>query len=357
MYYAIIFVLSLSLFGCFHGVVNGAQKLLAPSDHDGAYLGAYANFGPNADQVTVEAINSYRQITASNVVWAYFANNWDQGIHFPLDNVTICQQQGVIPYLRLMPWSKIAGAARRPDPLYSFDEFLAGKFDTQLTAWAQQAAAFGHPMMLEFGPEVNGDWFPWNGRWHGAGKTDGYGDRHYPDGPERFRDVYRHIIKLFRAAGADNITWVFHVDTASSPHRRWNQMHYYYPGDEYIDWIGISVFGAQLPGHQWQMFSHKLQQALPALEKISGHRPWLVAEMGVIEDPLIPQRKAQWLQDAYDSVSNRQFPRIKGISYWHSPGWLANGQASFLLHSSPITQGKIRELFADPFWHTPAILQ
>ena len=33
----------------------------------------------------------------------------------------------------------------------------------------------------------------------------------FPDGPERFRDAYRHIIDLFRKEGVKNITWCFHV--------------------------------------------------------------------------------------------------------------------------------------------------
>ena len=42
-------------------------------------------------------------------------------------------------------------------------------------------------------------------------KTNGYGDPYFPDGPERFRDAYRHIIDLFRKEDVKNITWCFHV--------------------------------------------------------------------------------------------------------------------------------------------------
>ena len=48
-------------------------------------------------------------------------------------------------------------------------------------------------MLVEFGTEMNGFWFPWNGKWNGAGATTGYGDPALPDGPERFRDAYRHV--------------------------------------------------------------------------------------------------------------------------------------------------------------------
>ena len=45
------------------------------------------------------------------------------------------------------------------------------------------AAAQPFPMLVEFGTEMNGYWFPWNGKWNGAGATLGYGDLHCPMAP------------------------------------------------------------------------------------------------------------------------------------------------------------------------------
>ena len=30
-------------------------------------------------------------------------------------------------------------------------------------AWGRAAQTFGTPLIVEFGTEVNGSWFPWNG--------------------------------------------------------------------------------------------------------------------------------------------------------------------------------------------------
>jgi beta-mannanase len=90
---------------------------------------------------------------------------------------------------------------------------------------------------------VNGDWFPWNGRWNGAGRTDGYANPDLPDGPERFRDAYRHIVDICRNKGGNNLTWFFHVDVGAWPKQPWNtRFANYYPGDAYVDWIGISDY-------------------------------------------------------------------------------------------------------------------
>src|SRR5690606_3560391 len=110
---------------------------------------------------------------------------------------------------------------------------------------------------------------------NGGGETDEYGDPEIADGPERFRDAYRHIIDLFRNEGANNITWVFHVipsfeaDDTSSSQEAWNNVTNYYPGDDYIDWIGTSVYGSTEPGKEWKAFADIMDTAYKELESIS----------------------------------------------------------------------------------------
>lgn len=118
------------------------------------------------------------------------------------------------------------------EPVFTLDRIISGDFDNDLRAWARDARDFGSPLLAEYGTEVNGEWFPWNGIWNGAGTTDGYGNSTQFDGPERFRDAYRHIIQIAREEKASNITWVFHVDSEDVPDEEWNRLELYYPGDE-----------------------------------------------------------------------------------------------------------------------------
>ena len=48
-------------------------------------------------------------------------------------------------------------------------------------------------------------------------------------------------------AEADNILWVFHVNYNDWPNESWNRFENYYPGDDYIDWLAVSIYGAQQP--------------------------------------------------------------------------------------------------------------
>jgi hypothetical protein len=82
---------------------------------------------------------------------------------------------------------------------YSLQNTIDGKFDAQLRAWADAARETNIPIVMEYGDEENADWGAWAGIWNGAGETTGYGDPNFPDGPERFRDAYRHMVKLFKS--------------------------------------------------------------------------------------------------------------------------------------------------------------
>ncbi len=330
-----------------------AMKVLPPPI--GAYHGAYADFGPTENDVTVEKIEAFERLSGKKLAWAYFSNHWLDGeIKYPADAVEACKRKNVVPYIRVQPWSEMV--QERKDPLFSMEAIIKGTFDEPLRQWAREAKGTNYPIMIEFGPEVNGDWFPWNGKWHGGGTKNRYGDPNHPDGPERFRDAYRHLIDIFRSEGAMNITWVLHVDAARSPHAEWNDVKYYYPGDEYIDWIGISVFGRQLPQNNWIFFPIILKNFIQQVEVTTRNKPYMISEYGVIEDSADPTRKAKWIKQAFQSISRGLFPNVRGMTYWNSPGWLSNGRASFKIDSSIEAREAYRTEISQPFWVDTAII-
>ena len=252
---------------------------LLPPD-SGIYHSAFPDFGGPEDQVTAQRIRAFEQLAGKEIVWAYFSNNWGDHILFPSGAIHTIHEAGRVPFIRLMARSDFEEGG--PDERYTLQRILDGDFDDELTAWARDAAASGIPLLAEFGTEVNGDWFPWNGRYHGGGETTGYGDPALPDGPERFRDAYRHIITLCRENGADNITWFFHADAYSQPEEAWNNFENYYPGDDYIDWLGISVYGPQKKGETLQSFEEILTDIYYRITEMSD-KPLAVLEFGVTE--------------------------------------------------------------------------
>jgi hypothetical protein len=343
----------------YKNISESSIKLGPPSK--GVYQSALTDFGGAEDEVTPQKIIDYEKMVGKKIVWAYFSNNWISGIKFPETAVRAIHSVGVIPFVRMMPRTTFTDGVQ--DPTYTLQGIIDGKFDTDLKNWAQDEKRVGIPIMVEFGTEVNGGWFPWSGILNGAGKTNGYGDPKYPDGPERFRDAYRHIIDLFKKEGVGNITWCFHVYPPQETgdikelHQPWNNLINYYPGDDYIDWIGISDYGAFDRATTWSSFIDILDHVYPELSAISLKKPLAIFEFGVLEDP--PQgNKTAWIQDALQSIQSGRYPRVKAISYWNEkwndctivclPG--LNGVINLKLNSSPKTVEVYRKMISSPFF-------
>lgn len=256
------------------------QKKLYPASDGSIYHAANPDFGGTEDNVTLSSIKTFETLAQKKIVWAYFSNNWYDNIRFPLSEVHTIYKNGKIPFIRLMPRSDFQGSG--PDPLYTMQKIIDGKFDKALVEWAMDAKKIGIPLLVEFGTEVNGDWFPWSGSYNGGGTTNLYGDIKKADGPERFCDAYRHIITLFRNNKVDNITWFFHVNASGNPDASWNEIKQYYPGDAYIDWLGISVYGPQTKKETYQSFIEIMDKVYPEITKISN-KPVAILELGITE--------------------------------------------------------------------------
>jgi hypothetical protein len=267
------------------------------------------------DDLTLADLTAYESAAGKTAAWVYFSNNWYHGRAFPTATATWIRDHGSVPYVRLMLRS--TPDQGRADPTHSLARILSGTFDNDLRAWCDGARDFGTRIIAEYGVEVNGEWFPWNGKWNGGGTKTGYGNPNLPDGPERFRDAYRRIIQTCRDEGARNITWVFHVNDGDWPNTAWNRFENYYPGDAYIDWLAVSSYGAQTPlDNYWPIFRTSMDAAYPRLAALSPAKPIIVAEFGVAaNNPLGSQ--SQWARAALKDIITFRWPRLIGFSWWN----------------------------------------
>jgi len=131
----------------------------------------------------------------------------------------------------------------------------AGYSDSYLKRLAGQVRDFGHPVILSFGHEMNGDWYPW-----GVGHAT----------PAQFIAAWRHVVQVFRSQGADNVTWAWTVnavDAASPPLRQW------WPGSEWVNWVGVDGYFY----FSSDTFSSVFGQALAEIRTFTGD-PALIGE-------------------------------------------------------------------------------
>jgi len=289
---------------------------LLPPPAEKIYFGAFPDFGGTEENITSQRIEDFEHIADKKILWACFSNNWWHGIHYPKTEIHTIADTGTIPYVRLMPRSD--DTPGHPEQTYTLQKIIDGVFDKELTAWAEDAKADGIPILADFALEMNGDWFPWSGIFNGGGTTDQYGEATYPDGPERHRDAYRHIIKLFRSVGVKHITWVFHYNYGTLPYEAWNKPAYYYPGDDYIDWVGFSLYGPQTISEPWEWlgFSTILHDYADDFAAIDTTNPIALLEFGVT-DGHPDGNKSAWLNDAFETILDNPYMKFQAINPWH----------------------------------------
>ena len=299
-----------------HMPPSGAANLIPLPPVGSYYHGVFPGGKTSSeDDITIRDLRSYEEHAGKSAAWVYFSHNWYQGRKFPFSTADWIRQTGSVPYIRLMLRSDTE--QDHADPLYTLENILKGEFDNSLHDWAVAAREYGSPLIVEYGVEVNGEWFPWNGKWNGAGSTLDFGDPSFSDGAERFREAYRHVISIFRQENAANITWVFHVNDYDIPEEDWNRLEAYYPGDEWIDWLGVSVYGALTPmDTEWSEFQVSMDGVYPRLESLSPVKPVVVSEFAVTAgNPYIDQ--AEWARRALEDITSDRWERVIGFSWWN----------------------------------------
>ena len=160
---------------------------------------------------------------------------------------------------------------------------ISGSQDAVIKARASAIKAFAKPVYLRWGAEMNGDWYAWSGPQSG-------------DDPSLYIAAWRHIHDVFRAMGVTNVSWVWAPNADSKPGgvdpTSWNNWTRYYPGDEYVDWVGID--GYNWGGSEWSSFGAIFG---PVYDSYAGRKPIMICETGSVETG---GNKAAWIANAGD---------------------------------------------------------
>ena len=178
-------------------------RLMAAPD---SYLGVFERGVPQSySAVDVFAGTIGRQ---PNLVLSF--SRWNEP--FQASFADQARSRHAIPFIQLEPWSTGLAA------------IAAGHSDGYLASYAQAVAAYRYPVVIGFAHEMNGYWYPW-------------GWTHVS--PAVWVAAWRHVVDVFRRVGADNVTWIW---TANVEVPGDGPLRAYWPGQHYVDWIGITGY-------------------------------------------------------------------------------------------------------------------
>lgn len=334
-------------------------QLVVPTH--GAYLGAYIDFGDREDEVTLEGIESFEQEIGKHQAIVAFSSYWGER-HFPTDAANVVVQHGAVPMIYWSPWDwpyrEAENVEIHPPDTFALDHILAGASDAYIDAWADEAKRLNTPILVSFCNEPNGYWFPWSAVFYGGGlPVPGSNPPRYV-GPEFFKTVYRYVVDRVRARGATNVLWVLQLNNYSDPFAPWNAFAQFYPGDNYVDWLGLSVYGQQYPDDpKWEEFDSMMESPYEEICRLSPTKPVMLAEWGVGEFPDSGD-KADWIAEGFEQMRT-ECPRLHAAVYWNER-WQNNPSqlySNLRVNSSPGALKAYQQGAAAPFWLSAPIFK
>lgn len=265
-------------------VYHGVAAFAAPMGGWGA------NRSDWEKQIDVKQISEYEDASGRPValVTFFWFLDWD----FP---EKICQSinaLGKIPHLTV-----ISGGVKTSD-------IVKGKWDRKISEWARAAKDYGKPVFFRFFHEMNGNW-------------NIYSQAKNPEETqESYVHAWRRVANTFRKTGANNIIWVWAPTAVDVGKFHWSG---YYPGDEYVDWVGVSVYSFLGSGDPEP-------QIMDIYNDYAARKPIIIAESGAGDADNNPKRYSpgqryfdnpeKWIDRYFDTLEKKA-PRVKAFVWFN----------------------------------------
>lgn len=179
-------------------------------------------------------------------------------------------------------------------------DILEGKYDDYLNKLAQDLNEYDFPVLFRINNEMNGAWVLYSSYFVGK-DTDLY------------IDCWKYIYNKFKENGVDNLIYVWNPNELSFPNYAYNHYLSYYPGNEYVDVVGLTAYntGNYYSGETWRSFS----EAYDAFyyDYISRFKhPMMITEFSCSSTG---GNKSMWFDDMFKTMP--KYDRIKLAVLWN----------------------------------------
>ncbi|MEO3923658.1 glycosyl hydrolase [Micromonosporaceae bacterium B7E4] len=215
-------------------------------------------FGITSDRPPAEESDLTAKETGCRPMWrGVYASI---GAPFELSRLT---EAAGIPFLTVQP--KDLGSTVKQKS-WSLSQTIAGKHDDIFRSVANTIIEYGDLVVIRYAPEMNGNWSPWG--------VDVNGNT-----PAQYVKAWRHVVDLFREAGATNVLWMWAPNILRGAIDK--NLHKFWPGDSYVDLVGFTGYGV---GSSSFGFETKASQTFdPTMKLLAKYpkKPVVLAETGV----------------------------------------------------------------------------
>jgi len=261
--------------------------------------------------------------------------NWKNGPNpaFTPKDLDLAYANNAVPMITWQPLDgDISGSKSGKQPTYRCANIADGHLDSFITPWARAAAKYDKVFFLRFAHEMNGGWYPW-----GTAPNNANGNT-----PEEYVAMWQRVVDIFRREGATNVRWVWSPN-ASSTEQPLTPLANIYPGDDYVDWVGIDGynFGTSQKGSKWIDFRATIADTYQELDGITD-KPMMIAEIASAEQG---GDKAGWITQGLLTDLPTLFPRIRAVIWFN-----ANREANWRIDSSQAALSAFQSAAQSPLY-------
>jgi len=193
--------------------------------------------------------------------------------------------------LTVEPWTWSKGHPRSPEALWA--GIMAGEFEANIRDICTKAAGLKSSTTIRWGHEMDiaNKRYPWS-QWK----------------PEQYVAAYRHFVDSCRHyAPTAAFMWSPRGEATLSD---------YYPGDRYVDVVGISLFGLQqydrdVYGRD-RTVVERFKETYARVAKY--HKDIIIAEFGCEGER---RYKEECLEDLFQPAARAEFPELKSVVYFN----------------------------------------
>ena len=214
-------------------------------------------------------------------------------------------------------------------------DVLDGQYDDWLAEYAGTVAQSRHPVLFRLGNEMNGDWCVYSGA-------------SLCRDPELYVRFYRYVYDIFRRNGAlANTIWVWNPNERSYPDYTWNHALCYYPGDTYVDVVGLTGYNNgdyyAETGEHWRSFG-EIYDGLCAQYDAWFAQPLMITEFSCSS---LGGDKAAWVADMREHIGS--YPRLRAAVWWDGCDFDTDGTPARPYYIDDVPG--VTELFREYFSH------
>ncbi|HBY97446.1 MAG: glycosyl hydrolase [Ardenticatenaceae bacterium] len=243
-------------------------------------------------------ISYFEQQAGRELGYLWYYQAWDNGFDPYLPQRL---ERLSTPPVIMITWEPFL-SPNKARPAENLQNIVDGVYDDYIRQFARGIKSRPKEIyLIRFGHEMNLAETPWGGAQSYNGND-----------PSRYVKAYRRIRQIFREEGVTNTQFVWSPNVKSWPPDPWNHWSNYYPGDDVVDWIGVSAFnwGTGSIHGGWTSFNDLLGSFLTEVS-CRYAKPVMLAEIGSVNE-----RKPEWLNGMFQTLSSN-YPNVRALSFYN----------------------------------------